>query len=832
MYLLVISLAGLLVWQELGLQKLIHGGFLFAMALAAVLAAAPDWLDGTLWMLLAVMVLATVSEFSKRAGDYWWPVLKIEVWLASLLAVVLGVFDLAEILGQHLGWLGVGVLAMAARAHRSAELVVLALAVGYFGMLDALDFEPGYVSMLGGLALLLAISLPIGTLLHQRWPKLLLGARPLSPFRGSGTSTLVWAAAVCAILSALSYESGTWSYAFLGRMHRPALPDQLPVYSFLALLVLACSKRSPAWGWAALAVSVQVNAHFCDARFGGRLDPWLLFALGAAMSLCVLLLLVELWRGARLKRFVSDGLGVLGLAILAALGANFLLSPGFTDADSLSLLVSSGIAFTGARGLRAAARHGMPRLEPAYHIALIAMVWCAAFAVPWLRDYRFVLIGIFLPGFYFWWRTVGKAGDRFRPVALGIACLTLACWLLRDLVPVLFRIPVLPDDWYHFGAPVVVLAGVLLCRLRSPIGLPAVMVGSYFCATALPGLSPFLHPDPAAWAAIGLGHLWVLAIGRRSPVRSWVADPVVPAFLIGLAHLAIAVAIARGAIGSPDTLLLLGGASVVLHLAFLKSRYWLHVFGVVEILLALHFEMLFEGWIGSEQIVWILLGLWLLNLLAYDRVIQRLAPGGRNLIPLALGVLIFAHVNLVQGAGSWKGIVEVGIAGVLAALTRVSARSMPLAVFLLAVPGLVGLLRARRPGAVCIGSPGGARRRPWYWQLGTDRRARTERLPHDSQDARCSGGAGESLLCSNQPHRATGRGRHPLCKAWRGRRIWGDRADSAAWYLRSHCDLLCAAPALPLTPGSQPSRAGLRIPDFPSAARASVVDERSVAAGL
>ncbi|MFT4546065.1 MAG: hypothetical protein ACI9MB_000006 [Verrucomicrobiales bacterium] len=669
---LVILLIGLLVWLELGVKKWVHGVVLFILAWTAVIAKFGGSVDHALWVPAAILIGGTAVEFFASMEKKLRPLIRVEVWLATLCVILIGVIEISGFDGS-VGILVVVAMGLAARAHRSTPLAVLAIWLGFLAAIGGLGIELDLVTKSGGLALLLAASIPIGWWLLERHPVYLKGARPQRPFQVSTCWVLVVASVLAAVYSIVGYESAKWGIA--------SIDFRLPVLALAALVVLAVALESVEFGWLALLVSVQVGARFADDRLGAveGLDPWLMVAIGMSMSLLGLMAIDDLRRTRRVRRFTNDGGSGLGLGILAALVVNFELSRAMEDATWLPLLVSAVMAYIAARGLR---RGGRPFVA-AYHAALVLMGWCAVFAIPSMRHFELVLAGGFLPALYFWWRAERGGADRYRLTALVLAAMAVGGWLIRDLLgPVLLGVPEIPDSWFHFGAPVVLLAGVMAKRLRSDEGVMAMIVGSFFCVTAIPVLSPFAHPMAAAWVAIGLGHLWVVLVS----MRQWFAARGVVPFLVVAAHVAIISALLQRQPDSGSALLLLGGATLLFHLAFRLEKYWLHRLACAAVLLALHVEVAWEDVLGAHQVIWVLLGLWLINLLFYDAVIRRCAAGGRNFLPLVLGGLVMGHVIWIHGADTWQGLLAVVLGGGLAALTRASERVKPWCLLLLAVP--------------------------------------------------------------------------------------------------------------------------------------------------
>src|SRR5262249_32654337 len=119
-------------------------------------------------------------------------------------------------------------------------------------------------------------------------------------------------------------------------------------------------------------------------------------------------------------------------------------------------------------------------------------------------------------------------GQRYRNSAAVLGFVVLGLYVLKGIFQmVLFPGTPVGAQYYHYNAPLIMLLGFVLLRLQGLGGTEwlgfygglALMTGSYFLLTALPGLSPFDYPMPSAWCALGLGHFWILLSYARSPFR-------------------------------------------------------------------------------------------------------------------------------------------------------------------------------------------------------------------------------------------------------------------------------------------------------------------------
>ena len=457
----------------------------------------------------------------------------------------------------------------------------------------------------------------------------------------------------------------------------------------LALAVIAWSERGLIWGGIAVAVSVQVNAHFVQDRFGDLLENyglggWQVLAIGLSLSTLMLLALREISRSPATRRFVDRAGGVLGSLVLVALLADFFARGALAGANSYPLVAGALMACLAVCAMR------QLKFDVPCQAAQSVAIWSAAFSIPILQSYGWAVFGLFLPAAYFWWQMERHPvrRDSFRRAALSIAVFVAGFGAVKELASiVLFAGMPLPDRWYHFGAPTLLLTGLLMCRCRSVAGVPVMMVASFFCATAVPGWSPFLDITVSAWVAIVLGHLWIAA-SNLVPARltKYLKDSGSMVFLVAMTHIVIGAALWLGGLVSHNALMLLGGGSVILHIAFLLRRSWLHMLGAGEVLAALYLEPDVGGFVNPDTIVWILLGIWLANLLFYDRFVRLASPRGRNYLPIALGVLVMGEILFAHGPDSWIGLGAFAIGSLMAAATRVSPAAQKPSLLLATAP--------------------------------------------------------------------------------------------------------------------------------------------------
>jgi len=456
---------------------------------------------------------------------------------------------------------------------------------------------------------------------------------------------------------------------------------------FLAGRLLAAR----AMGYGVAALFALANVHLVRT-FGGS---WLaahgisgiqVAGLGLVLTLACAL---AVRRRVRATDIVDRSCAAIGSLLLVLLATQYLAEPDVAAMTVKRLLVSGALAYGAAFAFRTMARAPHEPVavpvrfaESAYHLGLTVALWCVALLVPWFRRPAAALVALSAPFFFFVVRAdMLRGGDRrtersYVESASVLGYLLLALYLLRSIFQVvLFPGTPVRTGHYHHNAALVMATGLGLLRLhvhghgywRAFYGGVALIAGSYFAATALPGLSPFEAAVPAGWAAIALAHFWTLASDRRSPMRSGlqqlarIDDGEWHALRRGWGVLLLLAAQAPPLLAAIDPAadtralapLLAGSASVVFHHAALRRLPLYYVVGAVELALALHMDLIVPSYLPWEAVIWIVLGAWA-ALLAWDaRTPLRATKAASN----GLAALAGAHVLLHHPASAegWAG---------------------------------------------------------------------------------------------------------------------------------------------------------------------------------
>jgi hypothetical protein len=360
--------------------------------------------------------------------------------------------------------------------------------------------------------------------------------------------------------------------------------------------------------------------------------------------------------------------------ILTMLCVQYFADPNVAEIRPQRFVISGSMALLAALYFRRAA--GLPDSDRSltpdvcqalYHFGVTLALWCYALLIPWLRHPSTVMLALGLPIFYFYARTeLAREDEKARRHRLSAAILSLLVlgvygfrWALQMVA---FPDSQIRTDHYHYNAPLIIAVGLVLLRLRGLGGSDwlafygglGLAVGSYFGLTAVPGWSPFEAPVRGAWCATGLAHFWAAASYQRSPLREFVQsmariEPVQWLSLrrywglcvLAAVHIVTALAIIHRQTDSYFCApLLAGAATVVIHHGILRGSRAYLIVAAVEIIAALHADFVTPSYLPRDQVIWVLLGLWVARLLVGERLERARAV----VTPAALGAMTFAHV--------------------------------------------------------------------------------------------------------------------------------------------------------------------------------------------
>jgi hypothetical protein len=317
----------------------------------------------------------------------------------------------------------------------------------------------------------------------------------------------------------------------------------------------------------------------------------------------------------------------------------------------------------------------------------------------------------------------GRENQSLQPSFLVLSFIILALYIFKGSFHlILFPGTPVSTEYYHYNAPLIVLLGLALLRLQGLGGTTwlafyggiALMTGSYFWLTWLPGFSPFNYPMPSAWCAIGLGHFWILLSYARSPLRTLIqriaklSDDAWHSLRLNWGRCLLAATQTATFFGIGDYAsntymvapLLAGAATIFIHQGIIRMlRIELLnevgtrstaaergraprrgiaylILGSLELLAALHMDFLVDSYLEKHYIIWAILGLWLAMLIIHQFLPRKpdfeIETIGR--IALVFAALTLAHI-FYHHAWSATGLWAMALGGILAAINPQRTRS-------------------------------------------------------------------------------------------------------------------------------------------------------------
>ncbi len=603
------------------------------------------------------------------------------------------------------GWsliLGTLALLATARASTSGTLAAFGCLLGYvLACLPQINANPSVETRLivftvpwrwalCGLAIGLATR--AGQLLFRRAPRLIAGTQPASLDPLPAPYPLLTLAGLFALAASLQHLAPAYREA--------AVQLAAPYLGALTFVAIASVLRAPRALYATAFLLAAGNVHAVRVLAG----PWLtnhgvtaiqLVAIGLGATVAAGVAVRRLVRNASVVRIADHTVAAGAAIVLLLLAAQYVAHPDIAAFTHARLLASGALAYLAALALRDLARHPSKAdplpvefAESGYHLGLTVALWCLALLVPALRRPAAALVALSVPFLFFLARAeiAHRRSDpsvaRLRRTATVLGFGLLGLYLLRSVFQIVLfpGTPVLTDH-YHVNAPLVMMLGLALIRLhaldqttRGPgasywvafYGGLALMVGSYFAITAVPGYSPFDGAIKSGWVALALGHFWTAATAQRSPLsaglqrlgnlggpdlldwhslrRGWGVVLLVATQWPPL-HAALHAQASTYAIAP----LLAGSASIVLHHGLVRRQPLYLGVAALQILLALHLGFLVPSYIAWPWIVWILLGAWI-ALILRGRPVRVIARAS-----FAAAGLVFFHVQ-VHGPASAEGL--------------------------------------------------------------------------------------------------------------------------------------------------------------------------------
>jgi len=687
-------------------------------------------LTPTLWLLLSIQAMHLLLEFARplqqRLQSLLSPILACATALTIPLAIA-GCFDAIDTqrMAAYQHWLLWGLTLLTARNHGCGWLGLLALIQGYLGghllagRLEAehpvtnvwLLIEPWRCAALGLTAAILGQT---GHLLNRQRSGLLVGPFAQPAFRSQQVGWMFVPAVTLAIFACLYHTVDP---------HMRGSVAQL-VSSYLAagsLLIVAWSCRSQTLAWVSAAALGLGNIHSVRLLVG----TWLqeqglseihLISLGLVATLLELTALRTTWRSQRVSEFVNRASLTLAGLVLALICFNYVTDPGLAAIPWIRFVVSGVMAYVAGLYFRYTARNPGPgeealvtSCEAGYHFGVTLAIWCAALLIPWLREPKTALFALAIPVVYFYVRAEqGFASGfayarRYRDSAAGLSFAVIGLWVFR----IAFHLLMFPDkefdfDTYHANAPLIMLLSLVMIRLYALGGTDwlalygglSLVVGSFFTLTWMGPLKLLDHPIAAAWCGIGLAHFWTLVSHQRSPLRTAVLRlgridgpdwfrfrRTWGMFLLFATHItglwALCECFGVGTfpeIPSNELMaapLLLGTASVLVHLGIIRRSVVYLGLAAGELLLALHAGFVIESYLPREQVIWAILGLWTVGLAFCEFGPRSVPPETLGPVNAGFGGLAMLHILFYHSPDSTVGLwAFAAVAGLVACTPR------------------------------------------------------------------------------------------------------------------------------------------------------------------
>lgn len=670
-----------LIWHALASNHLRYGavGFLLALPLVSVIGHPAETLQAEVvragaWshlVLLSLGVQALILTLEFRRPDY--------TRFRGLLApfhqgTSLVTLFLAALLGAHLvaGHAGsysrfeqgalLLVVGLVARGQRSGLIAfgwcVLAYLIAHGSTIAPLELEARLRQLaaplsLTGWAALVALG---GALLRPAYE-----ARPrrfLGSFPAIGTQLAPLAELYLPVLAVTLVAVAVHALEFR------RVPLQLLAPYLAAASVLLMSRdllRGPLRILGGLLLSLA-NIHAVNVLVvipflaAGGLSPTHVVCMGLILTLLQGSVVRRVVPREAVRSFVLVGNVALAGAVLLLLAVHYVSHANLDLITSTRFVVSGLLAYAAGLYFRQAARNPQPpfqdrgyQLEGCYHFGISLALWCLALLIPALRHPSTALIALGIAPLYFYLRAEygAREGGRLGPIAVRYRdSAVVLCFFLVALYSAqgVFHLILFPSEApntlpYHAGAPVLFVVSLVLLRLRglgasdwlSFYGALGLVASTYFGITAIPGASPFEHPVPGAWIALAVSHVFVVATGGPSPLRTflqWISGLDGTSWhaqrrsvgMVTLVTTIVVVALGAWRAEAPQQVapLVFGLATIFVHHGAVTGLAWQRSVAFLLTLAALHADFFLPSYVPQESVRWIVLAAWACAGLAYS----------------------------------------------------------------------------------------------------------------------------------------------------------------------------------------------------------------------
>ena len=692
-----------------------------------VFPAARDWrtasaknpdLKPTLYFLLSILALHLGLEFGRKYHEKLKNLLFPALFLGSLTVIILGIVGMADVFAfNSLSFteraLLMTALFVTARVHGSAFIAVGALLLGYaFTTIYPPYYEMRLITLtmplkLASFGLLLTLCGGAWQMFRAGYPRIMESPFAQKFYQQPSVGYFF----LPAILFSLIASSHQLADPYL---HADALEALAPYVSAAATILLVLFWRVNPLLYLAIAFLALGNVHTVrihggEFLTGMGLSPIHLFCLGLAVTMIITAAIRNLSRKINAAVYINRSGLTMAAIVLALLTINYSASSDLMQIAWFRFAISGTMALIAGLYFRYAARHPGPGEEKlvnfnegVYHYALSVTIWCAALMIPWFRTPYTALYALALPVVFFYLnaeinpRIDRIVAGRFRNSAAVLSCIILALYVFRFAL----QMTMFPDSrinllHYHYCAPAIMVISLIMLRLHGLggniwlafYGGIGFMTSTYFTITTLPKLSPFDYPVNGAFCAIILGHLWiasgypkvVIAAFMQQLIRlggeKWLALRHSWGVFIAVAvHIAVGWGIFNYTNPHLVAPLLLGVASISLHLGFLKKSPTFFGIAGLEILLAVHADFLVPSWLDKDYIIWLFIAIWTIILVGLELLRKRVNARLPVHAYIGLTLLIAAHL-MYHGLNSTVGLTGFATTAILAALTPCHRRN-------------------------------------------------------------------------------------------------------------------------------------------------------------
>ncbi|WDE97350.1 hypothetical protein PQO03_05215 [Lentisphaera profundi] len=664
---LVLFVIGQFLWHLKSKQKIHYGISLYLL----IWAQLSDWSADTInelimpgvYLALSTLVIHAVCSRLNAYYDSYKALFKSFLLMASLSSVLFAIFSLpylAQDLHLSSGFmtLSILVLILAYLENQSKFLLLLAFSSLYsyihYDQLDDL-LNVTHLSLAALVMSVMSYGLVALEKAKETWMET---GKALVLFK-SRDSTLLYLPAIFLCIFAALLHLIYWRKS-----------SEYLVSTYIAFLALCFIS----WAWKKAEVRIialislsLANIHLIVC-FGEAyliqegLSELHLWCLGLGLTLIMSAAYRRFTKDDTIKSLLAHGGLVLSILVLVLLVGNYISHPNLDSVSPLRFFVSGLMALLASLYFRSASRKPQDGeekyadiFEGIYHFGLSMSFWCFTLMIPFMRSPQTAILAFGLPAIYFYYMAElyyarGEAHKIYRNSSSLLLYVLLLLYLFKGIVHMTFYPEVAMDNsYYHSNAPILIVYGLLLFRMHALgakiqsafYGGLAMVFGVFFSLSAIPSLSPFDYPIKASFLAVINAHIWILINHQKSPIRSFFMDfskinedqwfslrknwGVCLLFLTQVLGLIALVNTQYEPYMFAPVLFL--SASVAVHLCIIRKSKFYGLLALLELVFAMHAGFLMESYIKADDVIWLILGLWVIftfiNLYKYNNIPSR-----------------------------------------------------------------------------------------------------------------------------------------------------------------------------------------------------------------